>query len=79
MTGTTSDTVFADLAVKGVTGFDLATAYRSALRNATVPARDERVGRKGILPAVFRGHVDTATHEGMSWTLDAAINDWGSR
>ncbi|MCS6522503.1 GH92 family glycosyl hydrolase [Curtobacterium citreum] len=77
MTGTTSDTVFADLAVKGVTGFDLATAYRSALRNATVPARDERVGRKGILPAVFRGHVDTATHEGMSWTLDAAINDWG--
>ncbi|MDR6572068.1 putative alpha-1,2-mannosidase [Curtobacterium sp. 320] len=77
MTGTTSDTVFADLAVKGVTGFDLAQAYRSALRNATVPPRDERVGRKGSLPGAFRGHVDTATHEGMSWTLDAAINDWG--
>ncbi|NUU15420.1 glycoside hydrolase family 92 protein [Curtobacterium pusillum] len=77
MTGTTSDTVFADLAVKGVTGFDLAEAYRSALRNATVPPRDERVGRKGSLPGAFRGHVDTATHEGMSWTLDAAINDWG--
>lgn len=77
MTGTTSDTVFADLAAKGVTGFDLAEAYRSALRNATVPPRDERVGRKGSLPGAFRGHVDTATHEGMSWTLDAAINDWG--
>lgn len=77
MTGTTSDTVFADLAAKGVRGFDLAEAYRSALRNATVPPRDERVGRKGSLPGAFRGHVDTATHEGMSWTLDAAINDWG--
>lgn len=77
MTGTTSDTVFADLAAKGVTGVDLAEAYRSALRNATVPPRDERVGRKGSLPGAFRGHVDTATSEGMSWTLDAAINDWG--
>ncbi len=77
MTGTTSDTVFADLAVKGVTGFDLDEAYRSAVQNATVPPRDERVGRKGSLPGAFRGHVDTATHEGMSWTLDAAINDWG--
>ncbi|PZF57458.1 glycoside hydrolase family 92 protein [Curtobacterium sp. MCSS17_008] len=77
MTGTTSDTVFADLAVKGVTGFDLTEAYRSAVRNATVPPRDERVGRKGSLPGAFRGHVDTATSEGMSWTLDAAINDWG--
>ncbi|WP_260235009.1 GH92 family glycosyl hydrolase [Curtobacterium sp. PhB172] len=77
MTGTTSDTVFADLAAKGITGFDLAEAYRSAVRNATVPPRDERVGRKGSLPGAFRGHVDTATSEGMSWTLDAAINDWG--
>ena len=77
MTGTTSDTVFANLAAKGVTGFDLAAAYRSAVRNATVPPRETRVGRKGSLPGAFRGHVDTATPEGMSWTLDAAINDWG--
>jgi predicted alpha-1,2-mannosidase len=77
MTGTTSDTVFADLVAKGVDGFDVAQAYRSAVRNATVPARDRRVGRKGSLPGLFRGYVDTATGEGMSWTLDAAINDWG--
>ncbi|PZE38314.1 GH92 family glycosyl hydrolase [Curtobacterium sp. MCPF17_031] len=77
MTGTTSDTVFADLVAKGVDGFDLEQAYRSALRNATVPAGDRRVGRKGSLPGLFRGYVDTATGEGMSWTLDAAINDWG--
>jgi predicted alpha-1,2-mannosidase len=77
MTGTTSDTVFADLVAKGVDGFDVEQAYRSALRNATVPARDRRVGRKGSLPGLFRGYVDTATGEGMSWTLDAAVNDWG--
>jgi predicted alpha-1,2-mannosidase len=77
MTGTTSDTVFADLVAKGVDGFDVAQAYRSAVRNATVPSPDRRVGRKGSLPGDFRGYVDTATGEGMSWTLDAAINDWG--
>ncbi len=77
MTGTTSDTVFADLVAKGVDGFDVEQAYRSAVRNATVPSPDRRVGRKGSLPGDFRGHVDTATGEGMSWTLDAAINDWG--
>lgn len=77
MTGTTSDTVFADLVAKGVDGFDVEQAYRSALRNATVPSPDRRVGRKGSLPGLFRGYVDTATGEGMSWTLDAAINDWG--
>jgi predicted alpha-1,2-mannosidase len=76
MTGTTSDTVFGDLVAKGVDGFDLEQAYRSAVKNATVPPRDERVGRKGSLPGAFRGHVDTDTAEGMSWTLDAAINDW---
>ncbi|MCY1693416.1 GH92 family glycosyl hydrolase [Curtobacterium sp. SL109] len=76
MTGTTSDTVFGDLVAKGVDGFDVEQAHRSAVKNATVPPRDERVGRKGSLPGAFRGHVDTDTAEGMSWTLDAAINDW---
>ncbi|WP_227878494.1 GH92 family glycosyl hydrolase [Arthrobacter dokdonensis] len=76
MTGTTSDTVLADLLAKHVPGIDPELAYRAAVKNATVPAPDARVGRKGILPGAFRGYVDTATDEGMSWTLDAAINDW---
>ncbi len=76
MTGTTSDTVFADLLVKGVPGLDLAEAYASAVKNATVPAGNKKVGRKGIHPGIFRGYIDTATGEGMSWTLDNAINDW---
>ncbi|MCL2516605.1 MAG: glycoside hydrolase family 92 protein, partial [Microbacteriaceae bacterium] len=77
MTGTTSDTVFADLAASRVDGFDLETAYRSAIVNATVPAPRPEVGRKGLHPGIWRGFIDTGTHEGMSWTLDNAINDWG--
>jgi putative alpha-1,2-mannosidase len=77
MTGTTFDTVVADLALREVSGIDLETAYASALKNATVPPDDVRVGRKGLRRAIFRGYVDTDTHEGMSWTLDNAINDWG--
>lgn len=76
MTGTTADTVFADLLAKQVPGLDLETAYRSAVKNATVPASDSRVGRKGMRPGAFRGYVSTDTDEGLSWTLDAAINDW---
>jgi alpha-1,2-mannosidase, putative len=76
MTGTTSDTVFGDAAVTGVPNLDLESAYRSSVKNATVPASDPRVGRKGLRPGIFRSYVDTSTHEGMSWTLDNAINDW---
>ncbi|WP_166404639.1 GH92 family glycosyl hydrolase [Labedella endophytica] len=74
MTGTTSDTVFAGLAALGVP-FRVDEAYRSAFQHATVAAADGRVGRKGLRPGIFRGYIDTATHEGMSWTLDNAIND----
>ncbi|POX65873.1 glycoside hydrolase family 92 protein, partial [Microbacterium sp. Ru50] len=74
MTGATSDTVFAGLDALDV-AIDTREAYRSALHHATVPSTDPRVGRKGLRPAIFRGFTDTATHEGMSWTLDNAIND----
>ncbi len=74
MTGTTSDTVLSGLAAQGAP-LRLAESYASALRHATVPAADPRVGRKGLGSARFRGYVDTDTHEGLSWTLDNAIND----
>lgn len=76
MTGTTFDTVLADLALREVPGIDLETAYVSALKNATVPPDDVRVGRKGLRRGIFAGCIDTDTHEGLSWTLDNAINDW---
>ncbi|MFJ3957370.1 GH92 family glycosyl hydrolase [Arthrobacter sp. NPDC090010] len=78
MTGTTTDTVFADLVAGGVTDWDVAGAYRSALINATVPAPRPEVGRKGLAEGRFRGFISTEVHEGMSWTLDNAINDWGA-
>ncbi|GAB2603450.1 GH92 family glycosyl hydrolase [Pseudactinotalea suaedae] len=76
MTGTTSDTVLADLLVKDVPGIDLQDAWQSVLAHAGVPAPDRRVGRKGLHQGLFRRYVSTEVHEGMSWTLDAALNDW---
>lgn len=78
MTGTSLDVILGDLAVKRVPGIDAAAAHATALRNATTPAPDVRVGRKGLRPGIFRDHVDTATHEGLAWTLDNALNDWGA-
>lgn len=87
MTGTSSDVVFAHAVAAGVpirTGaaegpddhrLDLWSAYDSALRNATVPSDDARVGRKGLARSIFRGWVDTRVHEGLSWTLDGALGD----
>ncbi|MFT3900943.1 MAG: GH92 family glycosyl hydrolase [Gordonia sp. (in: high G+C Gram-positive bacteria)] len=78
MTGTSSDAVFSDAAVAGLAehgGFDEFDAYDSCLRNATVPSPSRFVGRKGMERSMFTGYADTEAHEGMSWTIDAAIND----
>lgn len=77
MVGTSSDVAFADAWRKGVTGFDPAEAYAAALKNATVVAPDRHVGRKGMARSTFRGYTDTDTHEGMSWSMEGALNDFG--
>jgi len=77
MVGTSSDIVFADAVVKGVPLSDPETAYDSALKNATVPSADPAVGRKGLESGIFRGYISTNIHEGMSWSLENAINDFG--
>jgi putative alpha-1,2-mannosidase len=77
MTGTTTDTVFASLAAVGIPGIDLRAAYQSALRNATVPSPRAEVGRKRLGDAIFLGYTPSDLHEGLSWTLDNALNDWG--
>lgn len=77
MVGTSSDVAFADAWLKGVDGFDPREAYAAALKNATVVAPDRHVGRKGMARSTFRGYVDTDTSEGMSWTLEGALNDFG--
>ncbi|MBN9178689.1 MAG: GH92 family glycosyl hydrolase [Microbacterium sp.] len=74
MVGTSSDAIVADLALKGVE-VDHRTAWEAGIRNAaTIPPRAV-VGRKGQARALFRSFVSADVHEGMSWTLEAAIND----
>jgi len=77
MVGTSSDVAFADAALKGVAGFDLPTAYAAALRNATVAPPVAHVGRKGLARSMYLGYTDSSSHEGLSWTLEGALNDFG--
>ncbi|MEV3991499.1 GH92 family glycosyl hydrolase [Streptomyces sp. NPDC049837] len=76
MTGTSSDVAFADAYVKGV-DFDAEAAYEAALKNATVVPPASGVGRKGMDTSPFLGYASTATHEGLSWSLEGYLNDYG--
>ncbi|MFC8915201.1 GH92 family glycosyl hydrolase [Streptomyces sp. NPDC057116] len=76
MTGTSSDVAFADAYVKGVR-FDAEAAYEAALKNATVVPPSSGVGRKGMETSPFTGYASTATHEGLSWSLEGYLNDYG--
>ncbi|MEV6850414.1 GH92 family glycosyl hydrolase [Actinoplanes sp. NPDC051411] len=78
MVGTSSDVAFADAYQKGVKGFDPATAYQAALKNATVTPPNDNVGRKGLATSIFKGYTPSdATGEAMSWAMDGYINDFG--
>ncbi|MFI5805888.1 GH92 family glycosyl hydrolase [Streptomyces sp. NPDC051561] len=76
MTGTSSDVAFADAYVKGV-DFDATAAYEAALKNATVLPPFSGVGRKGMDTSPFLGYASTKTHEGLSWSLEGYLNDYG--
>ncbi|MFE5112933.1 GH92 family glycosyl hydrolase [Streptomyces sp. NPDC056663] len=76
MTGTSSDVAFADAYVKGVK-FDGEAAYEAALKNATVVPPSSGVGRKGMETSPFAGYANTSTHEGLSWSLEGYLNDYG--
>ena len=77
MVGTSSDVAFADALVKGVENFDVAAAYESAVKNASVATDDTRVGRKSLNRSVFLGYTPVEEPEGMSWSIDGYINDFG--
>ncbi|MFE7567512.1 GH92 family glycosyl hydrolase [Streptomyces sp. NPDC057539] len=76
MTGTSSDVAFADAYVKGV-DFDAEAAYEAALKNATVVPPSSGVGRKGMETSPFLRYASTETHEGLSWSLEGYLNDYG--
>ncbi len=76
MVGTSSDIAFADALVKDVE-VDAETAYLAAVRNATVASEDTRVGRKSLDRAIFLGWTPVEEPEGLSWSIDGYINDFG--
>jgi predicted alpha-1,2-mannosidase len=77
MTGTSSDVAFADAYLKGVTNFDVKSAYDAALKNATVTPPNSAVGRKGIDQSIFLGYTPNTTGEGFSWAMEGYVNDFG--
>ena len=77
MVGTSSDVVLADAVLKGVPLADPLLAYDSALRNALTLSPEPSAGRKGLERALFLGYVPADIHEGMSWSLENCVNDYG--
>jgi len=78
MTGTSSDVAFADAYVKGIRGFDAATIYDAAVRNATVASPSGATGRKGLASSIFLGYTPTESDSaGISWAMAGYLNDFG--
>jgi predicted alpha-1,2-mannosidase len=78
MVGSNSDIVFADSYLRGVTGFNLRTAYASMLKNALVYSSSGAVGRKGNAHSIFRPYVPSdLLAESTAWTLEDTVNDFG--
>ena len=78
MVGSSSDMVFADSYLRGVTGFDIRAAFASMLKNALTYSDDGRVGRKGNDRSIFKSYVPVeSVPESTAWTLEDTINDFG--
>lgn len=76
MVGTSSDVIFADALVKGIS-FDYEGAYASALRNAAaVSSNLTNGGRKNLNTSIFLGYTP-GTGEDFSWSMEGYINDYG--
>lgn len=78
MTGSPSDSIFADAISKGLQGFDHAAAYAILRRNAFEPGDPARgFGRAGLDLYKELGYVPAdRVHEGGCETLDAAYGDF---
>ncbi|MBQ7365524.1 MAG: GH92 family glycosyl hydrolase, partial [Clostridia bacterium] len=76
MMGTHSDIVLADAIIKGLP-IDLEAALESMLKNAATANPDDTYGRAENATAPFIGYVPNTHENGLSWTLEDYINDWG--
>ncbi|MBK1882551.1 GH92 family glycosyl hydrolase [Luteolibacter pohnpeiensis] len=77
MTGTSSDVAFADAYIRGVKLKDPLATYDAAVKNASVPSRNQNVGRKGLTTSLFLGFTPKSEHESVSWATEGFINDFG--
>jgi predicted alpha-1,2-mannosidase len=78
MTGTSSDIAFADAYLNGSVSTAVALdAYDAALKNATVLAPSNSVGRKSLDTSIFLGYTPDSQGESVSWGLEGYINDHG--
>lgn len=76
MMGTHSDIILADAFQKGI-AFDYKAAYESMLKNAAVANESDVYGRAENTTAIFTGYVPNSYENGMSWTIEDYINDYG--
>ena len=78
MSGSPSDSIFADAAVKNIQGFDLETAYEALRKHATVTEPPKPgYGRQGVADYLQYGYLPAEKHVGaLTETLDAAYGDF---
>jgi len=78
MTGSLIDSVFADAAVKGITGFDLSDAFDGLKKHATVPGDPAKgYGRAGLEQYLHYNYIPTEEiHQAVAETVDASYGDF---
>ncbi len=76
MTGTHSDIIFADAYLKGIQ-FDAEKAFEAMLKNGSTVSNSEIYGRVENDFAIFNGYVPNSYENGLSWTLEDYLNDYG--
>ena len=77
MTGSPSDIIFGDAAAKGLTGFDLASAYEGLKKQATEVVRGSGFGRTSLEPYLKLGYVPCDDgKDGVAETLDYVYGDF---
>lgn len=78
MTGSLIDSVFADAAVKGITGFDLSDAYEGIRKHATLSGKPESgFGRSGLELYLKHDYLPAnLVQQSVAETVDAAYGDF---
>jgi len=78
MTGSLIDAAFGDAAVKGISGYDMETAYLALKKHATQPGNpDAGYGRRGIEYYLKMGYIPAdRVPQATAETLDSAYGDF---